>query len=244
MDDWIDASHAAQLLGVGARQVRNLAERGALPARRVGRSWLLDAAAVRSRAAHAPNAGRPLSPAMTGQVLRIVQAWLDPRPDAPADEHVLDAIADRQVRYRLRQLLSEPGSARRWENLLRSRAERRRIWVHPGVVDRLSSDHRLHAGGGFAASAHGLGIVAAPAHRFYVAQDDLAAVMSDYHARENASGQIELLVFNEDEAKQQLGEDSSVPAAVALADLLDSDDARERHLAAETLERFTLSGKA
>jgi hypothetical protein len=34
-----------------------------------------------------------------------------------------------------------------------------------------------------------------------------------------------------------------VPVAVALADLLESNDARERHAAAERLERLTLAAR-
>lgn len=47
----VTVAEAARLLGTGERNVRDLAARGRIPARRSGGVWLVDAAAVEARAA-------------------------------------------------------------------------------------------------------------------------------------------------------------------------------------------------
>lgn len=241
MDDWIDVAEAARLLAVSPRQARGLAQAGILPARRVGRSWLLPAADVRSRAAHAPSAGRPMSPAMAWAALRLAQRWFDASPQPVEDADLFKEISDRQLRHRLRNLLAEPVPAQRWEKWLQHRAGRRRVWVHPGLLDRLASDARVRPGGGFAAAAHGLGIASAPPRRFYVDARAADGIIADYRARDDPAGQVELMVVPNDIAPGLLAGVGPVPAAVALADLLESDDARERQAAAERFERVAVS---
>ena len=48
----VTPAEAARIIGCGARNVRDLAARGRLPARRTGGRWLLDAAAVAEQAEH------------------------------------------------------------------------------------------------------------------------------------------------------------------------------------------------
>jgi len=136
---------------------------------------------------------------------------------------------DRKDRYRMRQLLSSAPEPPRWSQWLRRRADPHRVWVHPGVLDRLAADPRLRPGGGFAAAAAGVGLAAGPPRRFYVGAGDLNAVMSAYHAREDLDGQIELMVIPESVPAGLRPGPGAVPKPVAFADLLDSEDARERH---------------
>lgn len=49
---FLDTKRAADILGITPNGVRDLARRGSLPARRAGRQWLLDAAAVIRKAEH------------------------------------------------------------------------------------------------------------------------------------------------------------------------------------------------
>lgn len=49
---FLNTQRAADILGITPNGVRDLARRGSLPARRVGREWIFDAAAVIRRAAH------------------------------------------------------------------------------------------------------------------------------------------------------------------------------------------------
>lgn len=240
MDDWIAVDEAASILDVSSRQVRNLIQAGALPARRYGKSWLVQGSAVRSRALHAPSAGRPLSPQLAWAVLLVAQHVLERDVEASAAD-VFAEIEDRKVRHRLRRLLAEPVSERRWMSWLAARAERRRVWVHPGVISRMAADPRVHLGGSVAA-ATSLGISAGPPRRFYVQADLLDAVMTQYRAVDDPTGQIELMVLPSGVSQNVIHEAGPVPEAVAMADLLESDDARERHAAAEKLSRLSLGG--
>jgi excisionase family DNA binding protein len=238
--DWVSVADAAAMLQVSARQVRNLVAAGVLPASRVGNSWLLDAQPVRSRSLHAPSAGRPLSLAMAWLMMSVVQRLLDAE-SADDVTDPLSPIADRQLRHRIRQLLAEPVPARRWRSWLGSRAERRRVWVHPGVLDRLARDERLRPGGPAAAHALGLAVAGGAVRRFYVNADVVDEVMAQYRAVANPDGQVELMVVPAGVGSVLLAGAGPVPEAVALADLLESDDAREQHAAASKLEHLTLA---
>lgn len=259
----MSVAQAASLLHVSGRRVRELAESGSLPADRLGANWLVDAEAVRSRAAHAPLAGRPLSPQVAWLMLAVVQGALDRRDndsddgsDGPGvdrgevpDEWLfapLGEVADRHVKHRVRRLLAGQVPARRWETWLAGRAERRRVWVHPGVLDRLAADDRVHAGGAAAAAALGLGIGGGPVRRFYVGVDDVDDVVAKFRLVDDPAGSVELMVVPAAGVAASAGlsvRPGPVPPAVALADLLESDDARERHAAVSKLEELALASR-
>lgn len=245
--DWISVAEAAHELGVSPRQVRHLVESGALPAHRLGQAWLLPAEAVRARARHAPPPGRPLSAPMAWALLWVVHGLLELPEAADAKEvnELFQAIDDRRVRHRVRRMLADPQPAGRWEHWLAGRAARRRLWVHPGVLGRLAADPRLRPGGGFAAVAQGVGIAVSPPRRFYLDEDVLKSVLADYRAQEDPQGPVEFMIIPSDvPAAVRIPAGRPVPLAVALADLLESDDARERHAAAERLQRLALAGPA
>lgn len=233
--DWIEVAEAAEDLAVSPRQVRRLVEAGVLPARRLRSRWLVWGEAVRDRARGATSPGRPVSAGMAWMLLGVVDRALTRAAGGGADSAAgvdLSGVADRQVRYRIRRSLAQAPTAEQWRRWLRRRARLRRVWVHPGVLDRLAEDPRLRPGGGFAAAARGLGIAAAPPNRFYVASDDVAGVLRDYRAHDDPNGTVELMIVPaEGSAPLLLPPGEPVPVAVALADMLDSRDARERHAA-------------
>jgi hypothetical protein len=106
------------------------------------------------------------------------------------------------------------------------------VWVHPGALDRLIGDRRLRVAGGYAAALAGAGIAAGPARHFYVDEADLKGLVGEFHARKDPDGQVELHVIPSSVAPQLRPDlDRPVPVSVAAVDLLDSKDARERHLA-------------
>ena len=238
--EWLSAAEAAGELGVSERQVRRLAQAGLLPAQRLGDVWLVNAFAVRDRARIVPVSGRPLSAPMAWAVLMVVDSALhDPRGSNELHlQHALKHIADRSNRHRLRSRVAAAPAQERWAHWLARRATRRRVWVHPGVLDRIVADPRLRPGGGFAAAARGAGIAAGPPRRFYVDDHDVDAVLDDYKARLDTEGDIELMVITSDVPAAFLPPASEpVPLPVALTDLLDSADAREQHVATEQLGR-------
>jgi excisionase family DNA binding protein len=244
--EWLSAAEAAAALGVSERQVRRLVGSGLLHAERVGGVWLVSADAVRSRARDVPAVGRPLSAPMAWAVLGMVDAGLDALNERRAGEQRsgrLDANLDRRVRHRLRTMALDGPSPVRWSHWLSRRASRQRIWAHPGVVDRLVDDGRLRPAGGYPAARRGAGIAAAPLRRLYVDEADLDVVLSQYKANLDAAGDLELMVIPELvplQLRPAVGE--PVPLAVALVDLLESADARERHVALELLEGARAAG--
>lgn len=274
MAEWMSVAQAASLLHVSGRRVRELAEAGSLPADRLGANWLVDAEAVRSRAEHAPLAGRPLSPQVAWLMLAVVQKALDlstrvgtaSSSDGAGDAGAsrswanggakdngaegfeifapLSDVADRQARHRVRRLLAEQVPARRWESWLAGRAERRRVWVHPGVLDRLAADGRVHVGGVAAAAALGFGFGGGAVRRFYLGANDVDDVVAQFRLVDDPVGSVELMVVSEAGVEASAGlpvRPGPVPPAVALADLLESDDARERHAAVSKLEELALA---
>ena len=235
MAEGISAAQAARLLGISERRVRELVETGALPAERVGeRTWLISADAVRRRASRAPSPGRPLSSRLAWHVLAHVQHRLDgAEPD-------FSAVSDRRLRYQLKRLLSEPKPSGRWAQSLARRAERRRLWVHPGVVGDLLADERVHVGGAAAAGSLGLSFGGGARRVIYVNIDHVKALTSQYGLVDDPSGDIELMAAPP-EAAMLISQRGPVPTAVALADLLESEDARERTVAAAKLEAIGAS---
>lgn len=233
--DLISTADAAERLGITERQVRRLAAAGELSARRVGGRWLIDAKAVRHRSRSDSRPGRPLSPSMAWTVLAATSAVFE--PDAKGSRQEAPSIEDRRARYRLRALLADAPPSRQWNKWLRHRADARRVWVHPGVVDRLARDHRLHPAGRSVVAASGLGIATGDRNTFYVDENVVDQVLADYRAHFSDEGQVVMMVVPTGVRPAALGEPGSpVNLAAALVDLLASSDARERHAAVSALD--------
>jgi excisionase family DNA binding protein len=235
--DWLGVEEAAERLGVGPSQVRRLARDGQLPARRIGSTWLIDDAGIERRRGLEPSAGRPLSPLMAWAVLHSVDSALGGGSADISSSGVAIQLADRKERYRLRHLLSGAPAVNRWDAWLRRRAAPRRIWVHPGVVDRFAADRRVHPGGAPAIAAAGLGLSGADGPSlFYVDPEDADAVVAKYRGRDDPDGPLTLMVIPPEVPSGLRPEPGApTPPAVALVDLLSSSDARQHHLAAELL---------
>lgn len=221
---------AARVMQLSQQQVRRLASSGALPARRFPGGWLLDEQAVRRRAHNAPPAGRPLSAGMSWLLLRALSDRMAPVHQADA----LPGMEDRRVRYRLRQLATTAPPFEQWPYWLRRRAGRRRVWVHPGLVERLAHDERIHSWDDDAVSA-AVGLTASDLQRFYLRLADVASVMADYRVIEDPGGQVDLMLVPGDAADAFSGGARTVPVAASLVDMLESPDARKKHAAAQSL---------
>ncbi len=242
--DLLSIDEAAERMGLHPAHVRRLARTGALPARKVGARWFVGDDAVRERKRLQAPRGRPLSPDMAWVVLGLADAALrgDDGSGAGSDdpaESVAEEPRDRRARYRLRHLLAAAPPAERWAAWLRRRAAPRRVWVHPGVIDALAADPRVHPGGGAAAIAAGLGVgagVGGPAV-FYVEDADADQVVADYRAVDDPDGRTALMVVPGRALAGPTGTRARrVGAAVGLVDMLSSADARERHVAAGLLD--------
>lgn len=228
------------MLRVSEQQVRRLASAGALPAQRLGAAWLVGADGVRARARSEHVAGRPVSPRMAWEILRVVQTALDAGGAHPVDaagragDAAAEAIAvaqDRRMRYRLRSLLAAAPPVERWPGWLRHRASAWRVWVHPGVLHRLETDPRLRIDGiTFARRPGG-------ARNAYVEGALLDAIVAAYRAQPAPDGDIRLMAISAAVPGHLIPPPGlPLPSAVSLVDALADVDARPRHLAVEVLD--------
>jgi excisionase family DNA binding protein len=243
---WMDVAEAAHELGVDARQVRRLAAAGELVARRVGGVWLIDSDSVRDRRQRSPKAGRPLSEEMAWGAAALLAHCLH-APDSPGnggnddhffisqhdehfhgdkrDAHDEAVFPDRRAMRRLRRLLENPPPVEYWPQWMRNRSQRRRLRIHPGVLERFARDARVAR----VDPSVFLG-VGGSQERFYVAAHELADVLHAYRAKDDPDGNVDIQVLDE------VGVDAvrSCPAVLevsAAVDMVASPNARERHAA-------------
>jgi excisionase family DNA binding protein len=237
--DWLSIEGAAERLGVSPQQVRKLVRAGRLaPAQRVGRTWVVAGDAVAGRRREPSGPGRPVSAPVAWLILHQVDGRLVCSAELP-DPAAARSSGDRQQRYRARRLLAAAPPVADWDHWLAARAEARPVWAHPGVVDALRRDHRVHPGGiTVAAGPLGLGSAVDERPVLYAAAVDLDGIVSDYQLEAASDGQVELRIIPSEVPDALLpAPGAGVPLAVSLGDLVVSSDARFRHLARAALER-------
>lgn len=99
------------------------------------------------------------------------------------------------------------------------------MYVHPSLLDGLSDDGRLCAGGAAAAMRYGADIIVLGHVDAYVRSGDLAAVVAD-HALVPAERTNVVLRVPAGPSKWPLPDDRVAPPSVAAWDLLDTGDQR------------------
>jgi excisionase family DNA binding protein len=232
----LSVHEAADALGVSMQRVRQLIKAGQIPARRSSAGWLIpsDAVAERSKSLHQ---GRPPAPQTAWSVIALLSAASDlaSQPEGDQNASAISLVPDRKVRHRvLRALAGMPDPAvddTAWRRLLSSRGRARRLWAHPGVLDRLAADPRVSVGGVIPELAEREGRTAGAGQlQLYVGEADADEVVRRYRMRDDRAGQVSLVIVP-----------SSVPAALAprgghpapapaaAADLLEDEDPRARH---------------
>jgi len=223
-------------MGLHPVHVRRLVREGEIPAHKVGGRWLVTESAVRQRDRLAPSPGRPVSSNMAWAILKLVDPGLRASGDV-GGAAAIEGLGDRRSRHRLRQLIWEAPPSDRWAAWLRRRARPQRVWAHPGALERIALDPRLHLGGEAAAAAAEVGVGAGVGTELvlYLDRGALDGVLGDYRGRPDPEGQLLLMVIPDDVADELRPGPGPVAPAVALVDLLSSSDARQRHLAAELL---------
>jgi len=235
----VSIEEAARRLGRHPAHVRRLVREGALAGAKGGGRWLGSDDAVHLRGRLQPPAGRPLSPSMAWALLDAVDVGLRAEGDIHGGPGIRE-LADRRARHRVRRMLADAPPPDRWAAWLRRRARPQRMWVHPGVVERLRADPRLHLGAEAAAAEMGVGAGVGAEPVFYLHESDFDAVLRRYRGRPDPEGQLLFMVIPDDVATYLRPGSGEVAPAVALVDLLNSADARQRHRAAELLEAAAL----
>lgn len=225
----ISVDEAAKRLGVIPQRVRALIAEGRLPAERVGKQYVLEAAVVDRFAREPRGRGRPLSSANAWALLAVL-VGLDDR-----------ALSDRPMRSIGRiEVLLKDGPEAVITALLRSepRAELHMWRVLPSDIDRLVADSRLTKTG-LSADARGINLRYQPRRDgidAYVSRSLLSGLERELRPIVG-SADANVLLRTPRGADWILAE-SVAPLSVVAADLLSHDDARVARAGRDVLERL------
>jgi excisionase family DNA binding protein len=239
---------AADSLGVSMTRIRQMIHAGQLPARRSTAGWLIPAESVAARSGNV-HPGRQPAPQTAWSAIAVLAAAMtyasrpplgqaSPARSAP----IAELLPDRRVRHRILHLLAslpDPvADDGPWRHLLSARGRVRRMWAHPGVLDRLASDSRVSRGGSEAVLAGGDGLTEGSGRlELYVSEEHAEDLIHKYRMHDDSDGQVYLVIIpaaiSHDLAP---GSGAPVAAPAAASDLLEEDDPRARHAAATHLQ--------
>lgn len=200
----VSVAEAAEALGVSRRRVRALAEAGELPARRVGRAWVIE---LDPRLPSRPP-GRRLSARSAWAVLGL-------------GHEALSRSERQRARERQERLADLPPQA------LVRRADVHRLVAHPAALRRLEDDPRIVLGGVSAAGHHGADVIAVGRLEGYVRADELDDVRRTYALRRPADGERANLVLRVPAPAWPFADgERYAPRPVVAADLREAGDER------------------
>jgi excisionase family DNA binding protein len=216
----LTVAEAAERLGVEAEQVRRLIRAGKLPARRVGRTIVLDEDAVDGRARLPITAGRALAPRTAWAALWLLSGqdvdWLP-----PADR---SRLVTRLRGYDAERLVAAS----------RGRAERHELRVLPAYRQRALATEGVCPSGLTAAAAVGADIVATDSvDEAYCTAGTLAALRRDLGLSQRGEANLVLRVPRYDGLS--LTGRAHMPVAVVAVDLAESSDVRTRRAGLDLL---------
>ena len=220
-DPVFSVPEVAAQLRVNTARVRAMIAADLLDAAKVGKRWVVSAASVERRQRSSFRAGRPLSPRRAWGLLLIASgvrpAWL-----GPSD---VSRLRGRLRADRLRALVPR----------LRTRALVHSFRAHPSELRRLSPAVVL--AGVSAASAYKVDLVP-PNHLLdgYIRRKDLPKLLKRHTLEPSSRPNVVLRAV---EGPWPFEQGATVaPVAVVAADLLESDDARERRAGDQLLGRL------
>jgi excisionase family DNA binding protein len=216
----LSVADAAVELGVSARRVRQLLASGEMDGQQVGRSWVIDGAAINRL--RPKRVGRPWSAASAWAVLELA-AGGDPEL-SPVE------------RSRARKRLADNGL----DGLavqLRSRSERRAMYAHPSALDRIGDEAEVVRGGVSALDVHDVDLIVSDEAEVYVCSSKVAGLV-DRYALDPHAYRPNLIIRVVDDDVWPFGEGVNVaPWSVVAVDLLDANDERSRRAGLELIER-------
>lgn len=223
----LTVAQAAERLAVSAHEVRRLIRTGVLAASRVGRTLVLDDAAVDERARLPIGAGRALAPhtawAALWELSGLRADWLE---------------ASSRSRLRARVSGLDPAQV---VVATRRRADRRALRVLPGYRDRVLAAEDVVASGMSAADAIGADVVATTAaDEIYCTDGQLVALQREFGLSDR--GEVNLIVRVPAFERLPFTDRQHMPVAVVAVDLAESSDVRTRRagltLLADALSAF------
>ena len=210
----VSVAEAARALGLSPRRVRALARAGQIPARRVGRAWVV----------HLDPRLPPRSP---GRRLSARSAWAV----LGLGHEGLSRSERQRARERQVRLADLPPAA------LGRRAEVHRLVAHPAALRRLEDDPRVVLGGVSAAAHHGADVIAVDRMEGYVRDHHLDPVRRTYALRPPGEGDSPNVVLRVPAPAWPFpDEERYAPRLVVAADLRDAGDERSVRAARGLLE--------
>lgn len=208
-------------LGVSPRRVRQMLADGVLAGDRVGRVWVIDSEDVRRVGRRRPEVGRPWSASSAWAVLAL----------ADGEEPVLSPVERSRARKRLALGIGAIFGR------LGGRADERRFYVHPGVLDRLADAGEVVRGGASAGAAHGADLVVGEGFEGYVRAADVEDLIGRFGLDDRAARPNVLLRVVEDSVWPFESGQVVAGRVVVAVDLLEADDPRSQRAGANLLER-------
>ncbi len=216
----LSVADVAVELGVSARRVRQLLASGEMDGQQLGRSWVIDGAAIDRLRLN--RVGRPWSAASAWAVLELA-AGGDPEV-SPVE------------RSRARKRLIESGLVG-LVNQLRSRSQRREMYAHPSGLDRVADEAEVVRGGVSALDAHDVDLIVSDEAEIYVRASNVTGLLDRYALEPNAN-RPNLIVRVVGDDVWPFDDDANVaPWPVVAVDLLDANDERSRRAGLELIER-------
>lgn len=240
----LSVHEAADILGVSMQRVRQMIHAGQIDARRSSAGWLIPADAVADR--KSLHRGRPPKSQTAWSAVALLAAASDLASGAtPANARsAAQVVPDRKLRHRVLSMLAAlPDPVvddAPWRRLLSSRGRVRRMWAHPGVLDRLAADPVVANGGADAALPARPGLTRRDDRlELYVGDADADELIHRYRMREDRDGQVNLVIVPSSIPAALVPEAGRpVPAPAAAADLLEEEDPRAHYAAATQLQSF------
>ena len=217
----LGVAEVAAELGVSERRVRQMLADGVLDGERIGWAWVIDAGQLRSVRNLRPKVGRPWSAASAWALLAL----------ADGKEPELSPVERSRARKRLVEGLAHVLGR------LAARADLRRFYAHPSVLDRLGQAPQIVRGGASAAAEHEVDLIAQDVFEGYLRASDLDALISRF-ALDGDAERPNVVLRVVDDAVWPFGEGQrAADRAVVAVDLLESDDARSRRSGVELAGR-------
>jgi len=214
-------AQAAAELGVSERRVRQMLADGVLDGERIGRAWAIDAGQIQAVGRLRPRVGRPWSAASAWALLAL----------ADGKEPQLSPVALSRAKKRL------AGGLEHVAGRLASRADLRRFYAHPSVLERVAQAREIVRCAFSAAAVRCPDLLASDGFEGYIRAGDLESLVSLFALDGDAERPNVVLRVVDDDV-WPFGESQRVAdRAVVAVDLLESDDARSRRSGAELAVR-------
>ena len=195
---------------------------GSLDGQRIGRVWAVESEAVENAREHRPRPGRPWTPETAWALLAV----------AGGRDHGLSPVQRSRARQRLEAGLQ------RYVSQMGVRAQRRRFYAHPSVIEMLGREPTVVRSGISAAAHYQLDVVAVDELEGYVASSSLPVLIHRFGLDEQ-SERPNVLLRVVDERIWAFGPaDTVAPLPVVAVDLLEAGDSRSRRAGIQLVERL------